>query len=504
MRTEIENPPRRESGSWDGRRQSPSRGQVAEQESDLTRAASSDRRYLPEGRERRGRKLEPEAPLDLPHGPKIVSRRERGRTSEEASPTTTTSPRARPTSRSRTQSSNDSRKSSSRRITERSAEKLDSKEKPTSRTLGRRIIERSSRRNSAQQENFSPSSTGSASSSFENTPPIASRRSSPESPESVTFSRRGSKHSLFAPGEFENFDPPGDIQTEINFSESTPIVNSTPKLRSHGRRAEPTFKKPKAEKPESSTKSAKTEKRLSSEKFSRFKARSEALKSRTPKIEIITVKPKVIKNDNLRSSKGFQPRGKTPGKIDKLGSSRSEITSETTTETSPEVTTPQSGQTELTPSFAASESLPVSTPVLPTISSESASSPSPSGEGKENVNKRRQAGNPANPLPAPPKEDYFNHGLGFRGRKPHAGSIPDTTPGNPASGNPGWTLKRRPHSYDSNQSGATHPSVTTNEIPAPARRRQQLTSVVFKIDREITPEDNYPPEFKAKLAKLVS
>ncbi|XP_015117782.1 mucin-5AC [Diachasma alloeum] len=519
--TETPNSPRgREvSGSASVRRHSPARGQVSEHEADLARAASSDRRYLPEGRERRGRKLGHEVPLELPkESPKVVSRRQRGRTSgEETTSTTTTTAKPRPTGRSRTRDSSESKRSSPRRITERSTERRTAdKDRSTPRTLGRRITERSTRRHDPSPPNADQVPVGTTS-TVKSTTLFTSRKSSLETAEYAEYTRRfPSKYSVFTPGEFESFDPLKDVQTEINSRKSNAVTLS-PKLRSHGGRSEPTSKKTQNSiEADSSTKSsprAKAEKKTaSSEKISRFRARSETPKPRPAKIEINTLKPKVsVKIDKLRSSKeDFLPRGKAPGEIDKLRSSRQEITLETTTEsleTTPAVTTLLSDPVDTTPSFFASESFLASTQVSPIALPTSISSSSSSGEEKESVNKRRQAPVTSNPSnrpsqPPPPKEDYFNRGLGFRGRKPHGASAPGAPQGNPTSGNPGWTLKRRPHNYaDGNQTGGTTPSVATNEIPSPGPRRQ-VASVVFKIDREITSDDNYPPEFKAKLATL--
>ncbi|XP_063987396.1 mucin-2-like isoform X9 [Diachasmimorpha longicaudata] len=499
------------------RRNSPPRGQVSDHEADLARAASSDRRYLPEGKDRRGRKLDPDVPLELPkEGPK-VSRRQRGRTSDEVitsttSTTSTTSAKPRPTGRSRTRDSGESKRSSPRRITERSTERRTAeKEESTPRTLGRRIIERSTRRSdpSAGSDQAPAGSTSTV-----KTTTFTSRKSSVETSEYAEYTRRfPPKYSVFTPGEFESFDPLKDIQTDVK-SRKSPATTSS-KLRSTGRSGESISRKTQNSiESDSSTKSqpgAKAEKyAASSEKISRFRARSEIPQARSTKIEINTLKPKVsVKIDKLRSPKGeYQARTKAPGKIDKLRLSRQEITPETTTQfldTTPGVTTLPPDLQDSTP-FLAAESFQSSTQVSPIALSTSISSSSSSREGKETVNKRRQAPVTSTPSnrpsqPPPPKDDYFNHGLGFRGRKPHAASASGTPQGNPTSGNPGWTLKRRPHTYaDANQTGGMAPPVAANEIPSAPRR--QVSSVIFKIDREITSDDNYPPEFKAKLATL--
>ena len=151
------------------------------------------------------------------------------------------------------------------------------------------------------------------------------------------------------------------------------------------------------------------------------------------------------------------------------------------------------------------------------------------------------------------KEDFFNHGLGFRGRKIATEAPPTpvqpagTTTEAPPRGNPGWTLKRRPgyHQEETTSTTAT-PNTTTqsgsvtisNEIPTsndvaqstpsgladnstkargskkpvrPANDKGLRGSKTFdkipghsKVNGESDEGDNYPPEFKARLATLVS
>lgn len=127
-----------------------------------------------------------------------------------------------------------------------------------------------------------------------------------------------------------------------------------------------------------------------------------------------------------------------------------------------------------------------------------------------------------------PKEDFFNRGLGFRGRKFHteAPLTTSTTPriqtaqqtGTPVRGNPGWTLHRRPaHKGEIIAPASTTTSTNSNEIPTTTDKKKPTggagrrgskvfnkASIILKIDRELDETDNYPPEFKAKIAKLVS
>ncbi|KAG9435014.1 hypothetical protein HZU67_02999 [Apis mellifera carnica] len=151
------------------------------------------------------------------------------------------------------------------------------------------------------------------------------------------------------------------------------------------------------------------------------------------------------------------------------------------------------------------------------------------------------------------KEDFFNHGLGFRGRKVlPEGFLNDTTDWKKSSrnesqshGNPGWTLRRRPAHLNNfeNSSGTSLLSAReqTNEVIPPneqsttdvvttesfsarrgfkklqtteesstiagtttkSYRRGNKTFGLGKAVAEDEESDNYPPEFKAKLSQLV-
>lgn len=155
------------------------------------------------------------------------------------------------------------------------------------------------------------------------------------------------------------------------------------------------------------------------------------------------------------------------------------------------------------------------------------------------------------------KEDFFNHGLGFRGRKPSLEGSSNTgesrkpsAPKNDSQyhGNFGWTLRRRPPNanYSDNLPKAVPPPRDqTNEV-IPPNELSTSTEVVTTVEsststmrrgfkklqttEESTTEadattkgyrrgsktfgpgkandheesDNYPPEFKARLTQLVS
>lgn len=157
----------------------------------------------------------------------------------------------------------------------------------------------------------------------------------------------------------------------------------------------------------------------------------------------------------------------------------------------------------------------------------------------------------------PPKEDFFNHGLGFRGRKsstersPPIVAEPTTTPKSETQGNPGWTLRRRPSHVNHDVSSSTtftpinrdqtneiilpNDSPRSTETPLntakPGRRGTKRPKVKdesntvsgvaaksvtrgsttfnksdsFSLPKGVEPEsDNYPPAFRARLSQLVS
>lgn len=158
-----------------------------------------------------------------------------------------------------------------------------------------------------------------------------------------------------------------------------------------------------------------------------------------------------------------------------------------------------------------------------------------------------------------PKEDFFNHGLGFRGRRisteaPSSSAssvVADLTATTPRSetqlrGNPGWTLRRRPGHLDATTIASTSTNRDqTNEIISPGESPRSTdkplkagrrgtkrpkakdesnvapTSATksttrgsktfnkategFGLPRRIEEEsDNYPPAFRARLSQLVS
>ncbi|XP_043512585.1 serine-rich adhesin for platelets-like isoform X3 [Frieseomelitta varia] len=157
------------------------------------------------------------------------------------------------------------------------------------------------------------------------------------------------------------------------------------------------------------------------------------------------------------------------------------------------------------------------------------------------------------------KEDFFNYGLGFRGRKPSPeGSSNATQPrktilwknDTPINGNPGWTLRRRPGNFNNtanpsrtivpssrdqtnevippnDESTSTEVAATTTEssttsssrrgfkklqtidesstvagTTAKSYRRGNKTFGNGKATADREESDNYPPEFKARLTQL--
>ncbi|XP_071863768.1 uncharacterized protein isoform X7 [Bombus fervidus] len=154
------------------------------------------------------------------------------------------------------------------------------------------------------------------------------------------------------------------------------------------------------------------------------------------------------------------------------------------------------------------------------------------------------------------KEDFFNHGLGFRGRKPSPEGSANVTQSrktvswkndSQSHGNPGWTLRRRPAHFNSENISKTivpSPRDQTNEV-VPSNEQSTSTEAITTIESstfgtkrgfkkaQTTDEsstvaetttksyrrgnktfgngkvttafeesDNYPPEFKARLTQL--
>ncbi|CAL7948304.1 unnamed protein product [Xylocopa violacea] len=237
---------------------------------------------------------------------------------------------------------------------------------------------------------------------------------------------------------------------------------------------------------------------------------------------------------------------------------RSDVTTSATTDVTTTVapdTTVSNDVTTINPDLAGTTIRPVTT-VPTTASPRTTTRPSTTTSTTEAPARgrgRARGGNQGRKS----KEDFFNHGLGFRGRKlspegsSNASESRRTTPSrnDPQShGNPGWTLRRRPGhlNYTDSASRTVVPSPTdqTNEV-IPPNEQSTSTEVVttveavtsstrrgFKklqtadesttmggtttkgyrrgnktfglgatnVDQE--DNDNYPPEFKAKLNQL--
>lgn len=156
-----------------------------------------------------------------------------------------------------------------------------------------------------------------------------------------------------------------------------------------------------------------------------------------------------------------------------------------------------------------------------------------------------------------PKEDFFNHGLGFRGRKieessPIIADLKTTTSKSETQlrGNPGWTLKRRPNYVNqdipsttsavnrnqtdeiilsNNLSRSTEVSLSNAKVLRRGTKRPKAKdksniisditpkdvtrgnktfnkSEAFDLPKKIELEenDNYPLAFRARLSQLVS
>lgn len=162
----------------------------------------------------------------------------------------------------------------------------------------------------------------------------------------------------------------------------------------------------------------------------------------------------------------------------------------------------------------------------------------------------------------PPKEDFFNHGLGFRGRKSSTERLssivadPKTTTSKSEMqlrGNPGWTLRRRPSHVNQDASSSTTSmpinrdqtneivllndstrsietplsntkagrrgtkrpkvkdenntvsGVATKSITRGSKTYNKSESGSFSLPKGVELEsDNYPPAFRARLSQLVS
>ncbi|XP_043478280.1 serine-rich adhesin for platelets-like isoform X2 [Leptopilina heterotoma] len=125
------------------------------------------------------------------------------------------------------------------------------------------------------------------------------------------------------------------------------------------------------------------------------------------------------------------------------------------------------------------------------------------------------------------KEDFYNHGLGFRGRRPlpdpstvstvgtiTTTEVPQRVTTNPqesqARGNPGWSLHRRPYTGAESSLVTLEEEIATTSasVSKPPGRRGNKTFVktpgesLASVKQENLDNENYPPDFKAKLAQL--
>jgi hypothetical protein len=92
---------------------------------------------------------------------------------------------------------------------------------------------------------------------------------------------------------------------------------------------------------------------------------------------------------------------------------------------------------------------------------------------------------------------------------------------NTAQGNPGWALRRRPGHWHANSPSG--PSSNPAEVPILVQTDKITSTTMSSISRggkrgnkifakggdgrikeELSESDNYPPDFKARLAQLVS
>ncbi|XP_029054589.2 mucin-19-like isoform X1 [Osmia bicornis bicornis] len=231
------------------------------------------------------------------------------------------------------------------------------------------------------------------------------------------------------------------------------------------------------------------------------------------------------------------------------------LTTDVTTTIAPDTTvfTDVTSESEMT-----SITMRPATPIASTTSSRPATTTRPSSSTTsttEGSGRGRGRGRGSSQGRKQQKEDFFNHGLGFRGRKPSLEGASNTgesrkpsAPKNDSQyhGNFGWTLRRRPPNanYSDNLPKAIPPTRDqTNEV-IPSNELSTSTEVVTTVEsststmrrgfkklqttEESTTEadaatkgyrrggktfgpgkasdheesDNYPPEFKARLTQL--
>ncbi|XP_033179081.1 mucin-19 isoform X7 [Bombus impatiens] len=243
---------------------------------------------------------------------------------------------------------------------------------------------------------------------------------------------------------------------------------------------------------------------------------------------------------------------------DVRGRSRSKSRSDVTTPITMDVTTTVAPDTTVftdvtaTDSEITSTTIRSATPPSPRATSRplstSASTLEASGRGRG----RGRSGNHGRKQ----KEDFFNHGLGFRGRKPSPEGSANVTESrktvswkndSQSHGNPGWTLRRRPAHFNSENISKTivsSPRDQTNEV-VPSNEQSTSTEAITTIESStfgtkrglkklqttdesstvvetttksyrrgnktfgngkviaaLEESDNYPPEFKARLTQL--
>ncbi|XP_017794566.1 PREDICTED: mucin-19-like [Habropoda laboriosa] len=251
-------------------------------------------------------------------------------------------------------------------------------------------------------------------------------------------------------------------------------------------------------------------------------------------------------------------RSRSRSRLDAVPPSAIDVTTTVAPDTtvSNDVTTTESEVTSTTvrPATPASTTTSPRTTTRPTSTSTSTTESSGRGRG------RGRGGNQGRKQ----KEDFFNHGLGFRGRKlvpeassPNVTELKRPTPpknDTQSQGNPGWTLRRRPAHLNNFENPSKTivptPREQTNEV-IPSNEQSTSTEVVTTVEsstsstrrgfKKVQPteesstvpgtttksyrrgnktfdkgrtfefgkgtaepdeNDNYPPEFKARLNQL--
>ncbi|XP_051166415.1 mucin-2-like isoform X2 [Leptopilina boulardi] len=231
------------------------------------------------------------------------------------------------------------------------------------------------------------------------------------------------------------------------------------------------------------------------------------------------------RNGRSRNQEDSRKRSRNRSRIEQSKSSESTTSQETVT-AFPEVTA-SGGRTDFDSGslIISSRSATTVSPNSRIVSTTTSRATRRESEGTTSTRSRERTGTSRRKAS---KEDFYNHGLGFRGRRPLPDSstvgtiitteIPQrivTTTIIPqesqARGNPGWSLHRRPYTGAESSLVTTEEEITTTSGSAtksPGRRGNKTfvkapgDSPIISANHENIDDENYPPDFKEKLAQL--